>query len=504
MTQQIPSGIIAAFVTVVLTTALSITYTFAQKTESIVINEPNAADAKLDSSENITDRSVLVPVEPTIDPKVLDAVVAKISSNENSTVSSTSVPVELSTDLTIPPAVGVYMQHRFYEMRSKLLDDRAAIIDYWLIAITILLAVFAIIAVVVGYFGFQRFKEIESEAKGYMDAARRHAEATEHEYSKTKENRKNQEGLMYTDAIPNHNNPEETKPVSVKDIKIPGDNNPEEMEHVADNVKKVPDDNNPEETRHDTDNVKKDSEKSLIEKAIDRAITFYQQGLISDAVNQWYAVAYVAGDDDNVLAASAWFSVGYLEAERKPDGAIAAYDRVIMMQPQYASAYINRAIIKEKLGRYNEALADIDKSILLQPDTAEVFNLRGVIKQKMGNYIDAFPDHDKAIQLRQDYTEAYSDRGNAKLSLQRYRDAISDYDEALQRQPEQAPTYYNRGTARLALGLTDDALQDFNTLHRLQPDSASAYFGRGSVNAVLNNTDVARGDYVRALENWRG
>ena len=424
MTQKIPSGIIAAFVTVVLTTALPITYTFAQTTESIVINEPNAADAKLDSSENTTDRSALVPVEPTKDPKVLGAVVAKLPSNEN----STSVPVELSTDLTIPPAVGVYMQHRFNEMRSKLLDDRAAIIDYWLIAITIVLGVVAIVAVLGGYIGFQRFREIEKEAKGYVETAKGYAEATEKEFSKSKENRENQEKLNKMSA--------ET-----------AENDPEEAQQVADNVKKDPD-------------------ATLIQKAIGRAITFHRQGIIDDAVTQWYAVARVVGVEDIELAARAWFSVGYLEAERNPDAAIAAYDHVIMLEPQYASAYNNRALIKESLGRYNEALADIDKAILLQPDYAEAFYFRGFIKQKMGNYIDAIPDHDNAIRLRQDYTEAYVARGYSKFSLQRYRDAISDYDEALQRQPA----------------------------------SASAYFGRGSVNVVLNNINVARSDFVRALE----
>ena len=350
MTQQILSGIIAAFFIIVLTTALSITYTFAQTTESIVISDPSAADATLDSSENTTDRSVLVPVEPTIDPKVLDAVVAKISSNKNSTDISTSVPVELSTELTIPPAVGVYMQHRFNEMRSKLLDDRAAIIDYWLIAITIVLGFFAIVAVLGGYIGFQRFREIEREAKGYAETAKYSADATEQEYTKAKENQEKLNKMNAETAV----------------------NDPEEAQQIADNVKKDPD-------------------ATLIEKAIGRAITLHRQGIIDDAVTQWYAVAHVVGEEDIELAARAWFSVGYLESKRDPDAAIAAYDRVIMMLPQYASAYNNRAIIKEKLGRYNEALADIDKAIQLYPDYAEAFNLRGVIKQKMGNYIDAIP-----------------------------------------------------------------------------------------------------------------
>ena len=81
------------------------------------------------------------------------------------------------------------MQHRFNENEEPTSRDRATHIDYWLTAITIILAIFAIGAVLIGYVGFQRFREIENEAKGY-------AEAAKHEYSKTKDARENKKSYL--------------------------------------------------------------------------------------------------------------------------------------------------------------------------------------------------------------------------------------------------------------------------------------------------------------------
>ena len=458
MTQKIPSGIIAAFVTVVLTTALSITYTFAQTTESIVINEPNAADAKLDSSENTTDRSALVPVEPTKDPKVLGAVVAKLPSNEN----STSVPVELSTDLTIPPAVGVYMQHRFNEMRSKLLDDRAAIIDYWLIAITIVLGVVAIVAVLGGYIGFQRFREIEKEAKGYAETAKGYSEATEHEFSKSKENRENQEKLNKMSAVT-------------------AENDPEEAQQVADNVKKDPD-------------------ATLIEKAIGSAISLQQRDLINDAVDQWGAIARVVQESDNVLAAKAWMSIGYLRARDDTETAISAYDNAIKLHPNYHEAYFNRGVVKRTMRKFDEAIADYDMAIKIKPDFAMAYNNRALIWAAKNNFKVAKEDLDIAFQLMPHSAEILNNRGHSNAMLGKFVEASSDYDKAINLRPYFAPAYKNRGNLKMLMEKYEDALSDFTIAISLDPNFASAYYARGDANAKLGLIDNTRKDLETAIE----
>ena len=458
MTQIIPSGIIAAFVTVVLTTALSITYTFAQTTESIVINEPNAADAKLDSSEITTDRSALVPVGPTKDPKVLGAVVAKLPSNEN----STSVPVELSTDLTIPPAVGVYMQHRFNEMRSKLLDDRAAIIDYWLIAITIVLGVVAIVAVLGGYIGFQRFREIEKEAKGYVETAKGYSEATEHEFSKSKENRENLEKLNNMSAVT-------------------AENDPEKAQQVADNIKMNP-------------------EATLIERAIGRAISLQHRDLIIDAMEQWDAIARVVQESDNVLAARAWMSIGYLSAREDPETAISAYDKAINLHPDYYEAYCNRGVVKRTMHKIDEALADYEMAIKIKPEFALTYINRALIWEAKKNFKGAKEDLDIANQLMPQSPEILNNRGHSNVMLGNLVEASTDYDQAIKIRPHFAAAYKNRGDLNMRLEKYEAALSDFSIAISLDTNSPSSHYARGGANAKMGHIDNSRKDFETAIE----
>ena len=95
---------------------------------------------------------------------------------------------------------------------------------------------------------------------------------------------------------------------------------------------------------------------SLIARAIANAISLQKRGKRDDAIEKWRAVAHVAEESDNDLAARAWFSVGYLRWDKNPEDCIFAYDQAIRLNPDYAAAYTNRGIEKHKLGRNEAAL----------------------------------------------------------------------------------------------------------------------------------------------------
>ena len=154
-----------------------------------------------------------------------------------------------------------------------------------------------------------------------------------------------------------------------------------------------------------------------IHKAIDRAVSLYQQGNRDEAIEKWRAVAHIAEESDNDLAARAWFTVGYLVPEECPEDSISANDRAIRLRSDFAGAYYNRGIAKAKLGRYDDAITDYDEAIRLKPDDAEAYYNRGIAKAKLGRYDDAITDYDEAVRLKTDYAEAYNNRGNAKTTL---------------------------------------------------------------------------------------
>ena len=362
----------------------------------------------------------------------------------------------------IPASVEVEFQHLLTEHRSEVLDDRAKSIDRWLIAITIVLGFFAIVAVMGGYMGFSRFREIETEAKNSIKDVTKYRD----------------EAKRYVEEI-------KTKRDEILDI----------------NAETAADD--PDKARQAVKHVGENPEASLIDKAIADAVSLslqqQQEGKRDDAVEKWRAIAQVAEKSDNDLAARAWFSIGYLVMDKSPEDCISANDKAIRLKPDFAEAYSNRGNAKTVLGRHVDAIADYDEAIRLKPDFAKAYSNRGNAKTALGRHVDAITDCDEAIRLKPDFAKAYSNRGNAKTALGRHVDAIADYDEAIRLKPDFAEVHSNRGNAKTALGRHVDAIADYDEAIRLKPDFAEAYSNRGNAKTALERYDDAITDCDEAI-----
>ena len=211
--------------------------------------------------------------------------------DENSTDKDTSVQSDPPVGPTPAAAAEVEIQRRFNELQRELLDDRGAYIDRWLAVITIALAFFGLVAVVGGYIGFKRFREIETDARNSTVVAAEHAQ--------------------------------DAKRV-VKEIEKTRDKADEIVRGMTAETAA----GNPEEAKQAVLSVRENPRASLVDEAIANAISLQQQGKRDDAIEKWRAIAHVVEGSDNDLAASAWFSVGYLALDEDPKGSVLAdYDR---------------------------------------------------------------------------------------------------------------------------------------------------------------------------------
>ena len=363
---------------------------------------------------------------------------------------------------TVPALVEVELQRRFNELRRELLDDRAKLVDWWLVAIAIVLTFFGIVVAIAGFMGFRQFRKIETDAKNSVETVTKHAEAAKRHVEEIERNRKKSDEIVQ-----------------------------------GMNAKTAAD--NPEEAQQAVENVRENPEASLVNKAIAHAVSLQQQGKRDEAIEKWRAIAHVAEESDNDLAARAWFSVGYLVPEECPEASISANDRAIHLKPDYAEAYYNRGVSKAALERYDDAITDYDQAIRLKPDFAEAYTNRGNAKGALGRFDDAITDYDEAVRLEPDYAEAYYNRGIAKAELEQYDDAIADYDEAIRLKSDLAAAYHNRGIAKAELERHDDAIADYDEAVRLEPDYAVAYYNRGIAKAELEQYDDAIADYDEAI-----
>ena len=331
--------------------------------------------------------STMLSLVPTIVPaQSLGTTIERgPDANELATTSSgdkgniqTNTPVEpvrlTKTEVEVERLIEVETQRQFNEVYRKLLDDRADTIDWWLTAMTVGLGFFALVAVVGGYIGFRRFREIEVEAKENATLAATYAREAQRLLREIERNRDKSEDML--------------------------------RNQTAESA-----DENPEEAKRTSDKVLESLQASPIAKAIARALSFQREGKKGKAIEKWRSIALVAEESNQDLATRAWFSVGYLLSDTNPAKAIEAYDEVIRRDTSNTKAYNNRGNAKDKLGRHEEAILDFDKAIRLDPDFAMAYANRGIPRVKLRRFEEASADFDKAIRLDPDLAMAYVKTG---------------------------------------------------------------------------------------------
>ncbi len=334
-------------------------------------------------------------------PSTTDTAISSETQSPNSEPNRVQ-PAPASDKSGIDNTTDVEIQRRFDELQRELLDDRREFldkrskdVDWWLTAIIIFLTFFAIIVAIIGIFGFQRFREIEKEARQSVEAL--------------KEQEK-QAGLTVEEIEAKHEKAESL----LKDMNA-------ETTH-----------NNPDKASEVVKTVQQNPAASLIDRARADAISLQQQGKVEEAIEKWRSIAKVAEGVDSQLQARAWFSVGYLHGQEDHwKEAINAYNESIRLRPDNAVAYSNRGVAKRNLGQYKAALTDSNKAIKLDPDNAAAYNNRGYAKTNLGQYEEALTDSNKAIKLDPDNAAAYDTRGVAKAGLGRLNEAREDYQKAL-------------------------------------------------------------------------
>ena len=139
----------------------------------------------------------------------------------------------------------------------------------------------------------------------------------------------------------------------------------------------------------------------------------------------------------------------------------------------------------KSLGKLEEAIDAYNKAILLKPDFAEAhYNIGNTLK-KQGKLEEATEAFRKALDIKPDYAEVYINMGNALQGQGKLDEAIKAYNKVISLKPNFAEAYNNIGVALKDQGKLDEAIEAYNKCLSLKPDYAEAW---------LNGAD--------ALEKW--
>ncbi|MEA5536212.1 tetratricopeptide repeat protein [Crocosphaera sp. XPORK-15E] len=121
------------------------------------------------------------------------------------------------------------------------------------------------------------------------------------------------------------------------------------------------------------------------------------------------------------------------------EGAIASWEKVLEIDPNFIQAWHNRASALGELGQFEEAIASFDRVIALNPQEFQSLNGKGLVLYNMGQFEEAIVCFERVIEGQPSYYQAWYNRASALEQLGRVEEAIAYYRKTVEIQPDFEP-----------------------------------------------------------------
>jgi len=174
----------------------------------------------------------------------------------------------------------------------------------------------------------------------------------------------------------------------------------------------------------------------------------------------------------NQLIAADWFERGQaLTVSGDYEEATRAYERVIVLKPNYAKAYTYRGLAYVQLGYFNRAVKDFDRAITLNPGNKKIYVHRALAVRKVKSPAQRIPPERLAPGLSRqvpeirkpvgDMTQAERKKKQIKARQERQLQKKTLREERLQKKPKQEERQQERKKA-----LEEKKKKDKQRLHQ--------------------------------------
>jgi tetratricopeptide (TPR) repeat protein len=190
------------------------------------------------------------------------------------------------------------------------------------------------------------------------------------------------------------------------------------------------------------------------------------------------------------------------------DGALAADNKALNLNPKSAVALVNRGLVKEAQNDLDGSVTDYSAALQIDPTVASTYYYRGRTRYVTGDLDGALSDYNHALQLDPKNAVAFFDRGMIRLQKDDIDGSIVDSTRAMELDPSVIRSYYDRGLARLAKGSMDSALSDMTTFCQIMPQDAYTDYARlyiWLIKSQQGQMAEANQDLAKAMNSgWNG
>jgi adenylate cyclase len=151
------------------------------------------------------------------------------------------------------------------------------------------------------------------------------------------------------------------------------------------------------------------------------------------------------------------------------------FQEALRLNPNHATSHHWYSILlRELLGKNDEALAEIRKAQVLDPLSPIIQNNVGRCLFYLGRYDDALVEVDKALQLSPDFMLAYNMRGRLFLVQKKIPEAIAEFEKVRNKTGDTPLSLGNLGFAYARGGRTNEARQILEKLKSISAGGSSA------------------------------
>ncbi|WP_377785233.1 tetratricopeptide repeat protein [Paraburkholderia silviterrae] len=188
------------------------------------------------------------------------------------------------------------------------------------------------------------------------------------------------------------------------------------------------------------------------------------------------------------------------DAATEAQGAFAALERSLAIDPDFPIALNNLANLYSAQGDFTRALAAFERALTLTPDNAGAHYNYGSVLLASGDAARAEAPLRRAVALDAGSVNAWNNLANVLIALQRTDEAMAALEHARTLTPESADVLTNLGCLLRARGRHAEAQAALERALALAPHNASAWNNLGNVLVDLSRIDAARASFTRALE----
>lgn len=181
-------------------------------------------------------------------------------------------------------------------------------------------------------------------------------------------------------------------------------------------------------------------------------------------------------------------------------GAQAAFDRALQLDPRQMTALMGKGRVHFAHGRWQDAIDTYNQVLALSPNFSNVIVLRGAAYGALGKPAEAAADYDQAIKLDPKSSWAWAARGQFKLFRGDAPGATADLDRAIALNPYIPGAYQARGYILRGQGHLPEALAALDRAVELAPREPSAIALRGLIHGMMGQNDLATADFDKALQ----